>query len=104
MMTPEQIRALAVTAGFAGNDLEIAVAIALAESSGDQSVLGDLTLGVSVGLWQISLRWHPEYTEAELEDPQTNANAAFAIYTKAGNSFTPWSTFKSGAYVRYLNA
>jgi hypothetical protein len=104
MMTPEQIRAVAVTAGFAGNDLAIAVAIAMAESSDNPDAAGDAQYGGSYGLWQVNLRWHPEYTAEELEDPQTNANAAYAIYKAAGNSFTPWSTFKSGAYVRYLNA
>lgn len=96
---------LAANAGFQGNDLITAVAIALAESGGNPGVVGDqsITPGGSIGLWQINLRWHPEYTAAMLVDPQTNANAAFAIYQAAGNSFTPWSTFKSGAYTAYLN-
>jgi hypothetical protein len=60
-------------------------------------------LGRSIGLWQINLRAHPEYTEDELHDPQTNANAAFAIYQQAGDSFTPWTTFNTGAYSEYLD-
>ena len=101
---PNSIRVLAQNAGFSGPDLDTAVAIAQAESSGFSDVVGDLTLGTSIGLWQINLRWHPEYTREELMDPQTNANAAFAIYRAAGNSFKPWSTFKTGAYLQYLGS
>lgn len=102
-LTAEQIRQLASNAGFSGWDLETAVAIALAESSGNSASVGDLTLGVSVGLWQVNLRWHPEYTHQELLDPQTNAQAAYAIYHAAGNQFTPWSTFKNQAYLKHLD-
>jgi hypothetical protein len=91
-------------AGFSGVDLLTAVAIALAESSGNPNAKGDLNLGISIGLWQINLRAHPEYDEQSLYDPQTNANAAYAIYQDAGNSFRPWSTFKSGAYTAHLDA
>jgi Lysozyme like domain len=87
------IAGYAKQAGFAGQDLVTAVAIALAESSGDPNAKGDLTLGVSIGLWQINLRAHPEYSEQELYDPQLNANAAFKIYTAAHSTFRPWSTF-----------
>jgi hypothetical protein len=98
-----EIATYAKNAGFSGPDLLIAVAIAYAESSGNPNAKGDLDLGVSIGLWQINLRAHPEYTEQELYDPQTNADAAFAIYSAAGNSFRPWSTFKNGAYSAYLD-
>lgn len=98
------IEGYASSAGFSGDDLNTAVAIALAESSGNPSAAGDATLGGSYGLWQINLKAHPEYTEAALMDPQTNANAAFAIYQAAGNGFSRWSTFNSGAYAQYLPA
>lgn len=96
---------LAQSAGFAGADAYIAAAIALAESSGDPNAVGDLELtpGGSIGLWQINLKAHPEYNAQELTNPQTNAAAAFAIYQQRGNSFLPWSTFKSGAYSKYLD-
>ena len=91
-------------AGFSGADLAIAVAIAYAESGGKSDAIGDLDLGVSVGLWQINLRAHPQYTREELLDPQANANAAFDIYQAAGGSFSPWTTFRSGSYEQYLSA
>ncbi len=95
------IAGYARTAGFSGFDLDIAVAIALAESHGNPNAVGDLDLGRSIGLWQINLAAHPEYLEEQLYDPQTNANAAFAIYQAAGNSFSPWTTFQTGAYQQF---
>jgi hypothetical protein len=95
----------AANAGFAGEDLLTAVAVALAESGGNPTIVGDINItpGGSIGLWQINLRWHPEYNAEELLDPQSNANAAYAIYKAAGNSFKPWTTYGSGAYMAFLD-
>jgi len=98
-----QIAAYAANAGFSGADLVTAVAIALAESSGNPNAIGDVNLGGSIGLWQIYLPDHPEYSAPGLFDPQANADAAFAIYQAAGNSFSPWTTFKTGAYTENLS-
>jgi hypothetical protein len=102
-LTPAQIAAYAANAGFSGSSLQTAVAIALAESSGNPNVVGDtnLTPGGSVGLWQINLAAHPQYSAADLLDPQANANAAFALYQASGG-FSPWTTFKTGAYASLL--
>jgi hypothetical protein len=99
------IATVASNAGFSGSDLIIAVAVAMAESSGNPQSLGDLGIGQgSFGLWQISSKYHPEYGPdfSALYDPQTNANAAYQIYAAAGNSFQPWSTFKSGIYASFV--
>jgi Lysozyme like domain len=114
-LSPAQIAQYAANAGFAGDDLVTAVAIALAESNGGnpnaynsepQDVPGNYGrasagdgLG-SYGLWQIYLAAHPEFAGANLLDPQTNANAAYSIYAIAGG-FRPWSTFTSGVYGMY---
>jgi hypothetical protein len=100
ILSPAQIQGYAAAAGFSGADLPTAVAIALAESSGNPAAYNPEG---SVGLWQIYLPAHPEYAGANLADPQTNANAAFAIYSTA-HGFTPWSTFKSGSYQNHLAA
>lgn len=97
----------ASNAGFSGADLVTAVAIAMAESSGNPDAVGDANIGNgSFGLWQISSKYHPEYGPdfSILFDPQTNADAAYAIYSAAGDSFSPWSTYNSGAYNTYLSA
>jgi hypothetical protein len=103
-LSASDIAGYAANAGFDGPDLQVAVAVALAESSGNPNAVGDLNLtpGGSIGLWQINLKAHPEYTAQQLMDPQANANAAFQIYQAAGNQFTPWSTYKNGAYADYI--
>lgn len=100
------LQSYASNAGFSGDDLNTACAVALAESSGNPGAVGDLnvTPGGSIGLWQVNLKAHPEYTADQLKDPQTNANAAYAIYQAAGDAFTPWTTFNTGAYLAYVPA
>ena len=104
-LSASQIAQYAANAGFSGDDLATAVAIALAESSGNPNANGDtnLTPGGSVGLWQINLAAHPEFAQVDLTDPQTNADAAYAVYVAAGYNFRPWSTYKSGAFAQYLS-
>ena len=104
-LSASQIAQYAANAGFSGDDLAIAVAIALAESSGNPNANGDtnLTPGGSVGLWQINLAAHPELAQVDLTDPQTNADAAYAVYAAAGYNFRPWSTYKSGVFAQYLS-
>lgn len=95
---PTSIAGYAQNAGFSDSDLLIATAIAYAESSGNPGAVGDN--GDSIGLWQINLPNHPEFQGQDLTNPQVNANAAFSIYSAAGNSFSPWTTFKTGAYLQ----
>lgn len=105
-LSAADIAGYAGNAGFSGPDLQVAVAVALAESGGDPGITGDLAItpGGSVGLWQINLKAHPQYTAVQLADPQANANAAYAVYAAAGNSFQPWSTYKSGVYSDFIVA
>lgn len=104
---PELV-SLAQSAGFQGNDAQIAAAIAIAESSGRPNIYNPETAMPtppqkgSYGLWQIYLNAHPEFSGQNLFDPVTNAQAAFLVYSAAGNSFSPWSTFTNGAYAAYL--
>jgi hypothetical protein len=104
-----QLIALAAGAGFVGDDLTTAVSIALAESGGDPNAYNperaaNTPQGYgSFGLWQIYLKMHPEYKGQNLFDPQLNASAAFAVYSSAGNSFRPWSTFGNGAYLAHVD-
>jgi hypothetical protein len=106
---PSQIATLADNAGFSGNDLAIAIAVALAESGGNPNAYNAETAAGtpkgkgSFGLWQIYLNAHPEFAGQNLYDPQTNANAAFSVYSKSGGNFQAWSTFKSGAYTNYID-
>lgn len=108
ILTPAQIAYYAQTAGFNGNDLSIAVAIALAESGGNPNVYNPETAAGtpagqgSYGLWQIYLKEHPEFAADNLYDPQTNANDTYEIYTKDGGSFREWATYTEGTYQAYM--
>lgn len=107
-LTAAQLAVLAQNAGFQGPNVVIAVAIALAESGGNakaynpETAAGAAANMGSYGLWQIYLTAHPEYQNSNLYDPQTNANAAFAVYSASG--FSAWSTFNSGAYEAHLSS
>jgi Lysozyme like domain len=107
-LSPSQISGYASDAGFDGDDLVTAVAVALAESSGNtQAYNPETKAGApqgkgSYGLWQIYLNAHPEFEGTNLYDPSENANAAYSVYQGAGGSFSPWSTFKSGAYLAHV--
>ena len=107
-LSRSQIEAVAVKAGFAGEDLAIAVAIAFAESGGDPNSYDPETAAKapagqgSIGLWQIFRMEHPEFTTADLTDPQVNACAAFSIYRNARSTFAPWATYMEGKYKAFL--
>lgn len=108
---------VAAAAGFRGNDLITAVAVALAESGGNMDAVGDTRLanktwGPSVGLWQIrtlnaqkgkgSTRDIDHVAEAF-----ANAQSAFALYqgrkTRKQSAFSDWTMFKNGGYKKYLD-
>lgn len=89
----------------------IAAAIALAESTGNPSALNNdpNTGDYSVGLWQVNYfgslyqsRTAQFGPPAQLTNPLANAKAAVAI-SDNGTNFSPWSTYKSGAYQSYLS-
>ena len=104
-LSRDEISALATLAGFTGADLEIAVAIAQAESGGYPDCIGDVSVTPpygSIGLWQINVRWHPVFTRELLFSPIYNAMCAYAVYISEGRNFTAWATFKSGAYKKYV--
>lgn len=102
-MNPQQIGAYAYNAGVRSQSgLQAAIAIALAESSGNPNATGDVglqnaTWGPSLGLWQIrsikaesgkgSLR-----DATRLKDPTYNAKSMFAI-SGGGKKWGPWTTW-----------
>jgi len=102
-LTPQDIAQYAYNAGFRGQDLIYAVAIALRESAGDtkaynpENAAGTRPGSGSRGLWQIYGQAHPEYNDDSVYDPAKNAAAAFSVYKAAGNRFTPWSTWNNGS-------
>ena len=107
-MSLAQLIALAQSVGFP--EPQTAAAIAMAESSGNPFAMHIVvTPGPgalperSFGLWQINTLAHPEFDETQLLGAAYNAHAALLI-SRSGTDFTPWSTFTSGAYRRFLGA
>lgn len=109
--TYRDLVSLARGAGFNDNYAPIMAAIALAESSGNpRSHNTNRSTGDnSYGLWQINMLGSMGPGRArefgiknydELLNPQTNAHAAYDIWRDQG--FNAWSTYKSGAYKKYL--
>lgn len=100
---------LAIGAGCSPAGATIAAAIAQAESSGNaraynpETAAGTPAGKGSYGLWQIYLKAHPEYAGQSLYDPATNAAAMYAVSGGCQN-WSPWSTYKNGAYQNYLSA
>jgi hypothetical protein len=110
-LSPAQIAEYAHDAGFRGQDLTVAVAVAMAESSGDTKAHNPVPPDNSYGLWQINMigslgpARRDEFdleSNRELFDPAENAKAAWAI-SGHGDSFRPWTTYTSGAYKQYLD-
>lgn len=98
-------------AGFTGDGLKMAYAIAMAESSGNaRAHNGNAGTGDnSYGLFQINMlggmgperraRYGLSSNEA-LYDPLTNAKVAYKM-SNGGKNWGPWSTYKTGAYRQY---
>ncbi len=112
-LSAEQIADFARAAGFSGNALVTAVAVAIAESGGRTDAKGDVSLqtatwGPSIGLWQIrSLNAEKGRGSARDElanyDPGHNARSAYSI-AGGGTNFKPWSTYNGGQYKAHLAA
>lgn len=97
-----QLTQLALQAGFPQADAPTASAVALAESAGRTDAISPTG---DYGPWQINRRAHPELFQQFIWNDPTglqNAKMAFSVYHAAGNSFSPWSTFKSGRYRLFL--
>lgn len=112
-LTGAQVARHAGAAGFAGEALVTAVAIARAESGWRPGAVGDVGLqtgvwGPSIGLWQIRSLNAQRGTglprdASRLTDPAFNARAAWAI-SGQGSNWRPWTVYKTGAYRAYLPA
>jgi murein DD-endopeptidase MepM/ murein hydrolase activator NlpD len=93
----------AQSAGFTGDGLLTIVAIAHAESSLVPDARNRNTDGsIDRGILQINDRWHAEVSDAQADNPATAFKAGYQISFR-GTNFTPWSTYTSGAYKKYLD-
>jgi hypothetical protein len=96
-----EIARLAMNAGLGSHEqVKIATAIALAESGGIPTRQGDN--GFSIGLWQIHMPSHPQFSKGQLMIPAENAKAMMAV-SEGGKTWRPWTVYKTGAYRAYLD-
>lgn len=110
--TASEIYTSLTAEGFSPTQATTLTAIALAESAGNDTVLGDVNLetstwGPSYGLYQVrTLKADTgrgtdrDITYLSASDAN-QAKAAFDI-SHGGIDFTPWTTYTSGAYQQYL--
>jgi hypothetical protein len=71
----------------------------MAESSQNANAHALTSREDSRGLWQINVRAHPEYRNANLYDPAVNAQAARAVLRKQGwGAWSVYSRVKAGLY------
>lgn len=109
-LSPAAIASYAQKAGFTGNGLVLAVAIALTESGGvtnatgmNRSGAGRQVTSIDRGLWQINNVYHPEVSDACAYDPTCAAQAAYRI-SRSGTNWSPWTTYTTGAYRTNMSA
>jgi Lysozyme like domain len=111
-LSASEIKGYAKNAGFSGNDLDIAVAVALAESEGNTKAHNGKGEDDSYGLWQINMfgsmgpgrrRDFALASDADLYQPDVNAKAAYKIWKSQGWK-RGWTTYSSGKYIKFLPA
>jgi hypothetical protein len=110
-LTASEIKYFASKQGFAGRDLNIAVAVALAESGGRPRAHNAVPPDDSYGLWQINMlgslgparrKRFGIPTNETLFDPNVNAKAARIIWQ--GSGWKAWTTYTRGTYTKHMPA
>jgi len=102
VLTDQQLADAARAAGFPAAQIPTAVAIARAESSGNSSATHVNNNGsTDYGVWQINSVHGNLLAGQNWSDPAANAKMAYQVWQSSG--WNAWSTYKSGAYQKYLN-
>jgi hypothetical protein len=110
-LSASDIKGYAKRAGFTGKDLDIAVAVALAESGGNTKAHNDKPPDDSYGLWQINMlgkmgrdrqKQFKLASYSDLYDPDRNAKAAYAIWKTQGWK-DGWTTYSNGDYLKFMS-
>ena len=99
-----QLVSYAEQGGFPANVAPTMAAIAMAESSGNNVIQqGQPYRTTGYGLWQITPgNSEPQFgVDQAMLNPVNNAKAAYAKYQRQG--LGAWTTYKDGAYTKYLN-
>lgn len=102
-VSDQTIAAAAIAAGFPADQIATAVAVALAESGGDATATHHNSNGsTDHGLWQINSVHKSILASGDWRLPSINARMAKAVWDNAGHKWTPWTTYKTGSYWRFI--
>lgn len=104
-LSPTFIAAVAFVSGFNRSEVPTAVAIALAESSGESTAKNTSSGQLCAGLWQVNTVANKAIVDkykslGGIYSPIGNGKMAYAIYKQQG--WGAWDTYKNGAYRKYL--
>lgn len=103
---PSSINTFASQAGFTGKAKVLAVAIALAASSGDDAYHYEYAEGTGiqyVGLFGIPAALIPERLIGNLYDPKVNANLAFQLWRSDSGTWD-WSPYYASGVWRQFSS
>lgn len=105
MASVEVLRDAAYQAGFRGADIDLAVAVAMAESGGQEGATGTIAPGeYSVGPWQINMSAHSRYiSEQAARDPYQAAKYAYHLVNNTPQGWNHWSAYSQGTYRPFLS-
>lgn len=107
ILSYEQIENTAQNVGFSPQGAQTIAAIALAESGGNSQAISPRNMNGSIdyGLVQINSIHFNEgaISQAQALNPVSALSYALKL-SKGGTDFTPWTTFNTGAYERYLQS
>lgn len=110
VLSESAARDYAMAAGFRGDNLDIMIAIAHAESGLDTHPPDNINHNPGQvddgsrdrGIIQINSHWHPEVSDACAYEPLCAFKAGYKISNR-GTNFHPWSTYNSGAYLPFYH-
>lgn len=102
---PEAVAYFAGRAGFTGDDLVDAVAVALAVSGGDDAyhwTSSPAGAHDERGLWGLDVITTPALADVNLYGPQTAAEAAYVAWTASGGCWEAVTAYGPSAYRQAL--
>lgn len=100
----QQVVKAAHAAGFRGDDLVVAVAVARAESDWNPVAKNQNSNGTTdYGLFQINSIHEAILARGDWRNPADNARMAFQVWSDAGNRWGPWVTYWRGTYKKHLD-
>lgn len=105
VLSASQIAGYASKAGVTGQNVQIATAIALAESGGDTDKVSPQNRNgtYDFGTWQINGVHKDLLASHNWRDPADNAAMMFII-SNGGTNWKPWASYTSGAYLTHYAA